>query len=222
MAWWYCWRNPSCQCRFPSPSAKWTLPHPQLHWSLILPHLSCIFSALLSLFLSIIYQAHGTHHHQKKNCFLEPSHRRHLSSRDSGRGKNGVQVPIHNWKTKLLGKKMRKKKHQNVRYVGEPTSLETLCRHLVRLSYTNFHSAIPPEDVCPWETCTHCPRHIHENIHSSIFRNQKLETSPMFTKEQMNCTIAIQWNIMEYYAIMKMKKLGPHGININSVKNFKT
>lgn len=27
---------------------------------------------------------------------------------------------------------------------------------------------------------------------------------------------------MEYYAIMKMKKLGPHGININSMKNFKT
>lgn len=134
-------------------------------------HTSLVFfSALLSLFLSIIYQAHGTHHHQ--NCFLEPSHRRHLSSWDSGRGKNGIQVPIHKWKTKLLRKKMRKKKHQKVRYVEEPTSLETLCHHLVRLSYTNLHSAIPPEDVCPWETCTHCPRHIHENIHSSILRNQ--------------------------------------------------
>lgn len=78
-----------------------------------------------------------------------------------------------------------------VRYMEEPRSLETAWHYLVSLTYTNpqtlqFHQKIYALGKM----------YAHVWVHGSSFRNQKLETIQMFTKEQINCTIFIHWNMM--------------------------
>lgn len=170
MAWWYCWRNPSYQCRFPpfcqmnlSTPPTPLIPHsttPLLYFFLPYSHCSCPSSTKL--------MGHIT---TRTASLSPPTDAISLLETVEG-GKMVFKSLFTNGKQNFLGKRWERKNTKRSDMWKNQTSLETLCHHLVRLSYTNLHSAIPPEDVCPWETCTHCPRHIHENIHSSILRNQ--------------------------------------------------
>lgn len=157
---WYCWKNPSCQWRFPYPSAIWTLAH-QLYWSLILTHLFLFYIFHPTLIAPVNIPSLWD-----KSSPLEILPPWALSQKlylflDSGRRKNGIQVPIHNWKVNLLGKKRKEK---------EPGSLKSQALP----SKFKIHSVIPSEDIYALGKPMYIAPDTYKNIHSSIFRNQKL------------------------------------------------